>query len=172
VILRTPEFIPLGQTEKRPRATWLAPLSVVIGSMTVLLPIVATVPFLPPFGLMMLLGWRMTRGDSMRVWASVPLGFVDDMLSGQPLGSAMLFWTLCILAMDILDTRLVWRDYWQDWLVASGAIGFCLIAGRLVATPFSAHVDTALVLQIVVSCALFPLVARLCAWLDRDVKKT
>jgi rod shape-determining protein MreD len=151
---------------------WLAPLSVVLGSMMTLLPMVATVPFLPPFGLMVLLGWRLTRGDSMPVWAPVFLGFFDDMLSGQPTGSAMVFWTLSVLSVDVFDTRLVWRDFWQDWLIASGGIAFCLLAGRLVATPFSAHVDTALMLQIVISCALFPLIARLCAWFDRDVRKT
>ncbi|MBO9623313.1 MAG: rod shape-determining protein MreD [Sphingomonas sp.] len=165
------EFIPLGQSERRPRAVWLAPLSVMLGSLMTLLPLIAVVPYLPPFGLMMLLGWRMTRGDSMRVWAPVPLGLFDDLVSGQPLGSAMVLWTVCVLMMDVLDTRLVWRDFWQDWLIASGGIGFCLIAGRLLAVPFGAHVDTALLLQAVISCALFPLVYRFCAWLDRDVKK-
>lgn len=166
------EFVPLGQADKKPRATWLAPLSVMLGSLMTLLPVVAVVPFLPPFGLMMLLGWRLLRPDSMRVWAPVPLGFFDDLVSGQPLGSAMLLWTLCVLMVDMLDTRLVWRDFWQDWLIASGAIGFCLIAGRLVAAPFSAHVDTAMLLQLAISAALFPLIARLCAWLDSDVRKT
>jgi rod shape-determining protein MreD len=165
------EFIPMGHSEKPPRALWLAPLSVMLGSLMTLLPVVAVVPFLPPFGLMVLLGWRMVRGDSMRVWVPVLLGFFDDMVSGQPLGSAMLLWTLCVLAIDVLDTRLVWRDFWQDWLVASGAIGFCLIGGRLVAAPFGAHVDTALLFQFVASAALFPLIYRLCAWLDSDVRK-
>lgn len=165
------DFIPLGRNERKPRAIWLAPLSVVLGSMMTLLPFVTTVPLLPPFGLMMLLGWRLVRGDSMKVWAPVLLGFFDDMVSGQPLGSAMLLWTVCVLIVDVLDTRLVWRDFWQDWLIASGAIAFCLIAGRLVATPFTAHVDTALLFQIVISAALFPVIARFCAWLDRDTKR-
>ncbi|MBN8810939.1 MAG: rod shape-determining protein MreD [Sphingomonas sp. 67-41] len=154
-----------------PRSIWLAPLSVVLGSMTTLLPVVATVPFLPPFGLMMLLAWRLMRGDSMKVWMPVPLGFFDDMLSGQPLGSAMLLWSAAVLMVDVLDTRLVWRDFWQDWLIASGAIAFVLIGGRLVAAPFTAHVDTALLIQILISAALFPVVARFCAWLDRDKKR-
>lgn len=165
------DFIPLGRSEKLPRSIWLAPLSVVLGSMMTLLPVVATVPFLPPFGLMMLLGWRLVRGDAMKVWMPVPLGFVDDVLSGQPLGSAMVLWTLAILMVDVLDTRLVWRDFWQDWLIASGAIAMVLVGGRLIAVPFSAHVDTALLLQIVVSAALFPVIARFCAWLDRDKKQ-
>jgi rod shape-determining protein MreD len=101
----------------------------------------------------------------------VLLGFFDDMVSGQPLGSAMLLWTMCVLAIDVLDTRLVWRDFWQDWLIASGAIGFCLIAGRLVASPLGSHVDTALLLQVVTSAALFPLIYRLCVWFDGDVRK-
>jgi rod shape-determining protein MreD len=165
------DHIPLSRTEERPRARWLAPATVVVGSLLTLLPFVATFPFLPPFGLLMLLGWRLTRADALKVWAAVPLGLVDDMVSGQPLGSAMLLWTLCFLAIDGLDTRLVWRDFWQDWLLASGAIAFCLIAGRLVAAPISAHVDTALMLQILVCAALFPLVSRFCAWLDRDPNK-
>ena len=154
-----------------PRSIWLAPLSVMLGSMTTLLPVVATVPFLPPFGLLLLLAWRLMRADAMKVWMPVPLGFFDDMLSGQPLGSAMLLWSAAVLMVDVLDTRLVWRDYWQDWLIASGAIAFVLIGGRLVAVPFTAHVDTALLIQILVSAALFPVVARFCAWLDRDKKR-
>jgi rod shape-determining protein MreD len=162
------DHIPLGRTEERSRAIWLAPLMVVLGSMLTLLPMVATFPFMPPFGLLMLLAWRLHKAEALKVWAPLPLGLFDDLLSGQPLGSAMTFWTLCFLAIDVLDTRLVWRDYWQDWLIASGAIGFCLIAGRLVATPFTAHVDTALLLQIVVTCALFPLFSRLVSGLDRE----
>ena len=170
--MRSPvEWVPLGRSEKKPRAIWLAPLSVMLGSMVTLLPFVATVPLLPPFGLMMLLGWRLVRGDSMKVWTPVLLGLFDDMLSGQPIGSSMCFWTLCVLVIDVLDTRLVWRDFWQDWLIASGAIAFCLIAGRLVAAPFYAHVDTALLFQVLISAALFPVIARFCAWLDRDTKR-
>ncbi|MES2445079.1 MAG: rod shape-determining protein MreD [Pseudomonadota bacterium] len=168
---RPAEFIPLGASEERSRTIWLAPLSVVLGSLLTLLPVIATFPFLPPFGLLLLLGWRLTKADSLKVWAPVPLGLIDDMVSGQPLGSAMLFWTLCFIIIDVLDTRLVWRDFWQDWLIAAGSAAFCLIAGRLVASPFGAHVDTALLLQIVVCAALFPLVSRFCTWLDHDPAK-
>ena len=162
------DHIPLGRTEERTRARWLAPLSVVLGSMITILPVIATFPFMPPFGLLMLLGWRLHRADALKVWAPVPLGLADDILSGQPIGCAMTFWTLCFLVIDVLDTRLVWRDFWQDWLIAAGAVGFVLIAGRLVATPFAAHVDTALLLQIVVAAALYPLFSRLAARLDRE----
>jgi len=166
------DHIPLRSTDERSgRTGWIAPVSVMLGSMLTLLPFVATFPFLPPLGLLMLLGWRLTRFDALKVWAPVPLGLFDDMFSGQPMGSAMLFWSLCFIIIDVLDTRLVWRDFWQDWLIAAGAVAFCLIGGRLVATPFTAHVDTALLLQIIVCAALFPIVSSFCGWLNRSAKR-
>lgn len=155
--------------EAPPRAVVrITPAAMVMaGSLATIWPVVASVPILPPLGLMVLLGWRLMRPDVFRIWAPLPLGLFDDLLSGQPLGSAMLLWTLCFFMIDLIDQRLVFRDYWQDWLIASGAIGFCLIGGRLIASPLGSHVDTILLLQVVVSALLFPLVARLCAWADR-----
>jgi rod shape-determining protein MreD len=101
------------------------------------------------------------------IWAAAPFGLFDDLVSGQPLGSAILLWTISFFAIELFDQRLVWRDFWQDWLIAAGATAFCLIAGRLIASPIGAHVDTMLIVQILVSVMLFPLVARLVAWLDR-----
>ncbi|MHA6719254.1 rod shape-determining protein MreD [Sphingomonas sp. RS6] len=158
----------LGATPSRPRAAWLAPVSIMLGSLVTIIPVIATIPVLPPFGLLMLLGWRLRRPDALKVWAAIPLGFFDDLLGGQPLGSAMLLWTTCMLVTDVLETRLVWRDFWQDWLIASGAIGFSLIGGRLLASPISADVDTAMLFQIAATIMLFPLASRLCAALDRD----
>lgn len=152
------------------RARWLAPLSIVLATLITLIPFKATVPLLPPFGLMMLLAWRLHRPDLLKPWAPLLLGFVDDMVSGQPLGNAMFFWTVSFIAIDVLDTRIVWRDFLQDWLLAAGAIGFCLIGGRLVATPLNAHVDTVLLIQILISIALFPVLSRLVSRLDQRRK--
>ncbi len=150
------------------QAPWRIPaLSVMAGSALTLLPMIATFPILPPFGLMMLLGWRLARPDALPVWAPLLLGLFDDLISGQPFGSAMLLWSVSFLVIDLLDQRLVWRDFWQDWLLAAGAICACLIAGRLIASPIGAHVDTVLLLQAIISLMLFPLISRLIAWLDR-----
>lgn len=138
-------------------------LSVMLGSLLTLWPVIASFPFLPPLGLLILLGWRLTRPDSLRIWAPLPLGLFDDLVSGQPLGNAILLWTLCFFMIEVIDQRVVYRDFWQDWLIAVGSISFCLILGRLVAAPLGAHVDTVLVLQIVIASMLFPWVARLCA---------
>jgi rod shape-determining protein MreD len=141
--------------------------SVLLGSLVTIVPVIAHYPVLPPFGLLVLLGWRLLRPELFPIWAAAPFGLFDDLVSGQPLGSAILLWTISFFAIELFDQRLVWRDFWQDWLIAAGAIAFCLIAGRLIASPIGAHVDTMLLVQILVSVMLFPLVARLVAWLDR-----
>jgi len=141
--------------------------SVLLGSLVTIVPVIAHYPVLPPFGLLMLLGWRLLRPELFPIWAAAPFGLFDDLVSGQPLGSAILLWTISFFAIELFDQRLVWRDFWQDWLIAAGATAFCLIAGRLIASPIGAHVDTMLIVQILVSVMLFPLVARLVAWPDR-----
>lgn len=158
---------PISRGDEAHRAQWLAPASIMLGSLVTILPFVATFPVLPPFGLLLLLTWRMRRPDVLRSWVALPLGLFDDLVSGQPLGSAMLLWTLAILAIDTIETRLVWRDVWQDWSVAAAIITAVLVAGRLIAVPIGAHVDTALIFQIIVAIACYPLVARLTAALDR-----
>ncbi len=159
-----------GQYDEEPAAGWRKAVpagSIMLGSLVTIWPFVASFPFLPPFGLLMLLGWRLARPGVLAIWAPLPLGFFDDLFSGQPMGSAILLWQACFIVIDLIDHRLVFRDFWQDWLIAAGAIAFCLIAGRLVATPIGAHVDTVLLLQAMVSVMLFPFAARLAVWLDR-----
>ena len=133
--------------------------SILAGSLVTLLPVVATVPFLPPFGLLMFLGWRLLRPGALPVWAAAPLGLFDDLVSGQPLGSAVSLWTLTLIAIDIVDHRLVWRDFWQDWLIAAAGIAAFLAGSRLAGTPLGAHVDTVLLIQIAIATALYPLAA-------------
>jgi len=146
----------------------LAPAgTVLLGSLITIMPVIAAYGLMPPFGLLMLLGWRLARPDALPLWAPLPLGLFDDLLSGQPTGSAMLLWSLCFIGFEIADQRLMWRDFWQDWALASAAIAFCLIIGRLLASPLGAHVDTVLLAQILVSALLYPLIARLCAWIER-----
>jgi rod shape-determining protein MreD len=159
-------FAGLGKADTSARARWLAPLSIVLGSLVTLAPFKASFPILPPFGLMMLLAWRLHRPDLLKPWAPVLLGFADDLVSGQPLGNSMLFWTVSCILIDVLDTRIVWRDFFQDWLLAAGAIGFCLIGGRLVAAPLGAHVDTVLLIQVLISIALVPVHSRFVSRLD------
>jgi rod shape-determining protein MreD len=149
--------LPAGRSRAIPWATVMA------GSLVTIIPVVATIPLLPPFGLVMLLAWRLLARFAFRPWAAAPLGFFDDIVSGQPLGSAVLLWSLAFVAIDMIEQRLAFRDYWQDWLIASGLMAACLLAGRFIAVRVDAHVDTVLLAQIVVTMLVFPLAARIVA---------
>lgn len=153
--------LPPGRARALPWATVMA------GSTVTAVPVIAAIPLLPPAGLLMLLAWRLLARFALRPWAAAPLGLFDDLLSGQPLGSGVLLWSLCFLGIDLIEQRLVFRDFRQDWLIAGGAIAFCLTAGRLIAVPIGAHVDGVVLAQIVAAVLLFPLAARIVAWIDR-----
>lgn len=143
-----------------PRSARLLPwISVLLGSLITIVPVVASLPLLPPVGLLVLLAWRLLAPLALRLWAPALLGLFDDLVSGQPVGSAMLLWTLASLLVQALDARSGVRDFLQRWGIAAVAIALCLVGGRLIASPLGAHVDTVLVLQVVVSILLFPLVA-------------
>jgi rod shape-determining protein MreD len=144
-------------------------LSVIIASFITTLPIIANAPLLPPLGLLMLLSWRLMRSDVWPIWIGIPLGFVDDLVSGQPVGSAVALWTILMLAIDMVDRRIVWRDYWVDWMIGGFALLFALIGGALLARV--GNVGTVIMLigpQWLISLFMLPLfmllVARLDAW--------
>ena len=145
----------------------LAILSVMLASLAPLLPLIAITPSLPPFGFMVILAWRLLRNDLWPTWIALPLGLFDDLFSGQPIGSAMALWTLVFLAIDLVDTRLLWRDYWQDWGVAALAIAAEIFFAALLANTSSTTLALELLVpQMIMSILLFPLVVRLCATLD------
>lgn len=149
----------------RARATPI--VSTMLGSLATMLPIIAQAPVLPPLGLMMLLAWRLLRPGLWAVWMPLPLGLFDDLVSGQPVGSAMLTWTVTFLILDASERTLVWRDYLQDWLIAAAAIAGCLVAGYGLALLAGGRAPIlTIVPQLVASILLFPAVARLCARLD------
>ena len=149
--------LPASRARAIPWATVMA------GSLVTIIPVVATIPLLPPFGFVMLLAWRLLARFAFRPWAAAPLGFFDDLVSGQPLGSSVLLWSLAFVAIDMIEQRLAFRDHWQDWLIASGLIALCIIVGRFIAVPVGAHVDTILIAQIAVTILTFPLAARIVA---------
>lgn len=158
---------PFAPSVPRHRARALPWASVIAGSvLTALVPVVATVPLLPPFGLLMLLGWRLLVRHALRRWAAAPLGLIDDLFSGQPLGSAVLLWSLAFLLIDLVEQRLAFRDFWQDWLIGAGALLFCLFGGRLIAVPLDTAVDAPLIGQALATILLFPAATRVVAWID------
>jgi rod shape-determining protein MreD len=149
----------------RRAAPWL---TVIGGSLATILPGVAQGPVLPPLGLLLLVAWRLLRPGALPRWAPAPLGLFDDLVSGQPLGSAVTLWSLAFLTFELIDERVPMdRAFWQDWLIASGTVTAVLVLGRLIAVPLSAHVDSMIWVQAMSTCLLYPAAARCVAWIRR-----
>lgn len=143
-------------------------LSVIIASLLAALPIIANAPLLPPLGLLTLLSWRLMRSDVWPIWVGIPLGFLDDLVSGQPVGSAVALWAIVMLAIDLIDRRIVWRDYWVDWMIGGFALLFVLVCGALLARA-GGIIDVILLVgpQWLISLFILPLFMLLVARLDR-----
>lgn len=149
------------------RVTGTPIIMTMIGSMAPLSPMIASTPLLPPLGLMMLVAWRLRHRTIWPAWIGLPLGLWDDIFSGQPLGSSMLLWTVLMLGLDVIDRRMVWRDFWQDWGLAAVIIAVTLLGGLGIANWTGGNTAPFIILpQIIMSIALFPLLARLCARID------
>lgn len=143
-------------------------ISVMLGSMATTLPIFTDMALMPPFGLLIFLAWRFLRPEMWPIWAGLPFGLYDDIFSGHAFGSAGLIWSLAMLGLQLLDTRMPWRDYLQDWLIAGIIIIMSLLLGLLFIglAHHRAEVIT-LLPQMILSVAIFPLMLRLCSRLDR-----
>jgi rod shape-determining protein MreD len=72
-----------------------------------------------------------------------------------------------MLAIEIVDSRAVWRDHVQDWFLAAAAITLAILGGiGISGLAHRAPEASILVPQIVISILTFPLAIRLCARLD------
>lgn len=143
-------------------------LSILLASLTPLLPIIAPAPLVPPLAFMLMLAWRLMRPGLLPSWAGLPLGAFDDLFSGQPFGSGIVLFSLTLIGIELLDARFPWRSFWQDWIIAIGVIAAYLVLAALVS---GAHPDSvlfaALVPQAVLAVVMFPIIARVVSLLDR-----
>lgn len=143
-------------------------LSILLASLVPLLPLITPAAMVPPLGFMMLLVWRLVRPGLLPPWVGVPLGGFDDLYSGQPFGCAIMLWSLALLAIEFVEARFPWRGFAQDWLVSS-----CLITAYLISCAvlsgggISGHAIAAIIPQVLLSVALFPIIGRMVSTLDR-----
>lgn len=143
-------------------------LSILLASLLPLMPVIASAPVLPPFGLLMLLAWRQVRPGVLPIWAGLPLGAFDDLFSGQPFGTAILLWSLTMIILDAIDARFPWRSYWLDWLVSAGLICACQTLGLAFANASGGSAAIAVLApQLATAILLYPLAGRLVSALDR-----
>ena len=143
-------------------------LSIILASWLPSLLMATALPLAPPLGYLTLLTWRLVRPGLLPVWAGAPLGFIDDLFSGQPLGSAMMLWSATMIAFELLDRRFPWRSFLQDWIAAALALLGYILASFLLsgATPATPGL-VALGPQALLAVLLFPAAARAISALDR-----
>jgi rod shape-determining protein MreD len=133
-----------------------------------ILPVVATSPWLPNLGFLILLTWRLMRPEVWPIWAAAAFGFVADILSGAPLGQSTLLWTAIFLGLDSLDAWMGVRDYWLDWAAAAAAILFHSVGVWYIALLMRSDVAIwVMIPQLVMSILAYPITARLVLSLDR-----
>ena len=142
--------------------------STILACSLVLLPIVVSTPIVPDFAFLVLIAWRLLRPEMWSARIALPLGFYNDLIAGHPIGQSMALWTLTFLAFDLLDSRVLFRDYWMDWFFASLAIIFYVSSSWFVSHMMGSETEfSVMVPQLVASILTFPLVARLVLALDR-----
>ncbi len=147
-------FVPIGTT--------------IAASLLVLLPFVLTAPYVPDFGYLVFISWRLLRPEMWSAKTSLGLGFFDDLVSGQPLGQAMALWTITMLILDFIESRAFFRDFWMDWLLASFLILFHTFGSWLVALMMGSDAPFAVLWpQLALSVLAYPVIARMIVMLDR-----
>ena len=151
-----------------PVLAYLTPwLTIALASGLASLPTTTSAPLMPPLGFLVLLSWRQLHPGLLPVWAGLPLGFVDDLVSGQPMGCGILTWSVTLIMLDAIEFRWPWRNFGIEWAVAAG-----LIVAYLIATAWINHLagggfTVMLVLpQLVLSVLFYPFVARVVARAD------
>jgi rod shape-determining protein MreD len=148
-------------------ATFVPAATVVAASLLAALPIVSSSGWYPDFGYLALIGWRLLRADPWPAWWAAPLGLVNDLFTGYPIGFSVALWAATMLVLDLIDRRTMWRDYWIEWVVAGVLIGIdewlqwrvARVIGA--APPFARMVPT-----LIISICVFPLVAWIVSRLD------
>ncbi|WP_254514666.1 rod shape-determining protein MreD [Novosphingobium sp. G106] len=103
-------------------------VSVMLGSLLPGWLFMASAPYVPPLGFLTLLAWRQLRPGLLPVWAGLPLGFFDDLYSGQPMGSAILLWSIAMIVIEAIELRFPWRGFALEWLLATAMIGVYVVA--------------------------------------------
>ncbi|MEO7635388.1 MAG: rod shape-determining protein MreD [Sphingomicrobium sp.] len=143
-------------------------VSVIAAALLAALPIVSVSGWFPDFGYLALISWRLLRSDAFPAWWAAPLGLVNDLFTGYPIGFSIALWSATMLALDLIDRRTMWRDYWIEWLLAAVLVTLGQLAQWQVANVLGAAPKLAkIVPAILISISAFPLSAWAVSRIDR-----
>ncbi|MEM7778862.1 MAG: rod shape-determining protein MreD [Pseudomonadota bacterium] len=161
-----------GQAINRVESPWRARsvhyVTIMLGSLIPGFFLADIMPTIPPIGYIVFLSWRIMRPGLMPLWIGVPLGAFDDLVSGQPFGSAILLWSVTMIVLELIETRFPWRGFWQDWFTAGLAITLYVLTAMLASgATISAPLVIATMPQVVLSVLLYPFFTRIVAWADK-----
>jgi rod shape-determining protein MreD len=149
----------IGQGPK-PWSTLVPAVSVVAASLLAALPVVTTTGWFPDFGFLMLISWRLLRSDPWPAWWAPLMGLVNDLFTGLPVGFSVALWSATMLALDLVDRRTMWRDYWIEWVLAAVLIAIEEWLQWRIAAIGGAKVPLAAIAPpLVISIFVFPLSA-------------
>ena len=152
-----------------PYAPYVPAASIVVASFLSALPIVSMSGWYPDFGYLVLISWRLLRADPFPPWSAAALGLVNDLFTGNLIGFSVTLWAATMLALDLIDRRTMWRDYWIEWVLAAVLLTIDQWLQWRLARLLGADVPfLAMVPAIVISICVFPLsawiVSRIDAW--------
>lgn len=155
--------------DRRPKrlARLIPALSVAFACLLPLMPVVSEVGWLPDTGFLLLLAWRLLRGDVIPAWWAAPLGLWNDLVVGHPIGLSVVTFTGAMILLDLLDRRTMWRDYWLEWLIAAGLLVLAELAQQQVDAAMGAPYSFAAVVpSLAIAILTFPLAAWTASRLD------
>lgn len=149
-------------------ATLIPALSVIVAAFLSALPIITNSGWYPDFGFLTLISWRLLRSDPWPAWWTAPMGLVNDLFTGAPVGLSVALWSATMLALDLIDRRTMWRGYWTEWVVAAVLLTIDEWAQWRIAAAGGADVPlTAMLPPLLVSVCIFPLAAWIVSRTDR-----
>jgi rod shape-determining protein MreD len=150
-----------------PLAAYLPAVTVVAASLLAALPIVSTNGWYPDFGYLVFIAWRLLRADPWPAWWGAPLGFVNDLFTGYPVGFSIALWSATMLALDLIDRRTMWRDYWIEWVLAAVLIATDeWLQWRVARIVGAAPPLVKMIPAVVISICAFPIVAWIVSRID------
>lgn len=155
------------------RLRWLAErgrvgvpaLAAVLCALALTAPMPGAAPVLPPLPLLVVIVWSLYQPELMPPWGALIAGVATDVAGGLPLGVNATIMPLVALALREGAGGRGARRFGTDWLLAGPVLGLSALAGWWMLG--TARDPSPLVAQTLIGWALFPAVARACAWAHR-----